>query len=226
MEPDRTARWKASSAGTAATACQSFDPYERLDPSLPHQGRQRTSGKTAVERCSWHTEEVTCTIGATKSNLPEWDRIPETWEREDCEHLDIRWRLTANGTSAILYIMADEVDARVIVARKSLADQSPSQRFVEDCVFPWPEVGLPPFGAMTCCISPGERCDPDRHNQDEIVFVYRGHGEIASGGDVWPMSQGDVVFIPRNLEHTFSNTDPEGDFAFFSVWWPRIEPQG
>jgi hypothetical protein len=41
-------------------------------------GRQRTSGRTAAERRTRHTEEVTCTIDITKSNLPKWDANPET----------------------------------------------------------------------------------------------------------------------------------------------------
>jgi hypothetical protein len=41
-------------------------------------GRQRTSGRTPAERRTGHTEEVTYTIDITKSNLPEWDKTPET----------------------------------------------------------------------------------------------------------------------------------------------------
>ncbi len=41
------------------------------------QGRQRPSGRTAAERRTRHTEEVTYTIDITKSNLPKWD-TPET----------------------------------------------------------------------------------------------------------------------------------------------------
>jgi hypothetical protein len=48
--------------------------------SLPRHrpGRQRTSGRTAAERRTRHTEEVTYTIDITKSNLPQWDITPET----------------------------------------------------------------------------------------------------------------------------------------------------
>jgi hypothetical protein len=42
------------------------------------QGRQRTSGRTAAERRTRHTEEVTYTIDITNSNLPKWDTTPET----------------------------------------------------------------------------------------------------------------------------------------------------
>jgi hypothetical protein len=41
-------------------------------------GRQRTSGRTAAERRTRHTEEVTYTIEITKSNLPKWDANPKT----------------------------------------------------------------------------------------------------------------------------------------------------
>jgi Transposase DDE domain len=41
-------------------------------------GRQRTSGRTAAERRTRRTEEVTYTIDIKKSNLPKWDRLPET----------------------------------------------------------------------------------------------------------------------------------------------------
>jgi hypothetical protein len=41
-------------------------------------GRQRTSARTAAERRTRHTEEVTYTIDITKSNLPKWDTTPET----------------------------------------------------------------------------------------------------------------------------------------------------
>jgi hypothetical protein len=41
-------------------------------------GRQRTSGRTATERRTRHTEEVTYTIDVTKSNLPKWDITQET----------------------------------------------------------------------------------------------------------------------------------------------------
>jgi hypothetical protein len=53
---------------------------ERRHPRHPRHrtGRQRTSGRTAAERRTRHTEEVTCTIDITKSNLPQWDIAPET----------------------------------------------------------------------------------------------------------------------------------------------------
>src|SRR6266704_3304285 len=58
-------------------------PLASLDAAilaLPRhrQGRQRTSGRTATERRTRHTEEVTYIIDITKSNLPKWDTTPET----------------------------------------------------------------------------------------------------------------------------------------------------
>ena len=59
------------------------DPLASLDAAilaLPRHrpGRQRTSGRTAAERRTRHTEEVTYTIDITKSNLPKWDKTPKT----------------------------------------------------------------------------------------------------------------------------------------------------
>ena len=58
-------------------------PLARLDvaiQALPRHrdGRQRTSGRTAAERRTRHTEEVTYTIDITPSNLLKWDATPET----------------------------------------------------------------------------------------------------------------------------------------------------
>ena len=59
------------------------DPLASLNTAilaLPRHrpGRQRTSGRTTTERRIRHTEEVTYTIEITKSNLPQWDIVPET----------------------------------------------------------------------------------------------------------------------------------------------------
>ncbi len=43
---------------------------------LHRPGRQRTSGRTAAERLSRPTEEVTYTITITPSNLPQWQQTP------------------------------------------------------------------------------------------------------------------------------------------------------
>jgi Transposase DDE domain/Insertion element 4 transposase N-terminal len=59
------------------------DPLASLNAAifaLPRhrQGRQRTSGRTAAERRTRHTEEVTYTMDITKSNLPKWDASLKT----------------------------------------------------------------------------------------------------------------------------------------------------
>ena len=59
------------------------DPLSELTSAiiaLPRHrpGRRRTSGRTAAERRTRHTEEVAYTIDITKSNLPKWDTLPKT----------------------------------------------------------------------------------------------------------------------------------------------------
>jgi hypothetical protein len=72
-------------AGTCCRHCghRPDSPLASLNAAilaLPRHrpGRQRTSGRTAAERRTRHTEEVTYTIDITKSNLPQWDITPET----------------------------------------------------------------------------------------------------------------------------------------------------
>ena len=64
-------------AGTAGTAEDPLSGLSSAIIALPRHrpGRQRTSGRTAAERRTRHTEEVTCTINITKSNLPKWDQL-------------------------------------------------------------------------------------------------------------------------------------------------------
>jgi len=73
---------------TADTCCQHCgrrpaDPLAGLLTAILAQprhrdSRQRTSGRTPAERRTRHTEEVDYTIDITKSNLPEWDKRPES----------------------------------------------------------------------------------------------------------------------------------------------------
>jgi quercetin dioxygenase-like cupin family protein len=110
------------------------------------------------------------------------------------------------------------------VALKSLTDPTMARPVVENYVLPWSEIETPPFGAMNCIISPGGASNADKHNQDEIIFVYRGIGEVDVTGELLEIQAGDVVYIPKNLQHTIQNKDDGAQLAFFSVWWPRVEP--
>ena len=65
--PSRQRRCPAASLDAAILALPRHRP-----------GRQRTSGRTAAERRTRHTEEVTYTIDITKSNLPQWDTSLKT----------------------------------------------------------------------------------------------------------------------------------------------------
>ncbi len=81
-------RWQVVTADTCCRHCgrrpgSPGDPLAGLLAAilaLPRHrdGRQRTSGRTSAERRTRHTEEVGYTIDITKSNLPEWDKRPES----------------------------------------------------------------------------------------------------------------------------------------------------
>jgi mannose-6-phosphate isomerase-like protein (cupin superfamily) len=41
------------------------------------------------------------------------------------------------------------------------------------------------------------------HNEDEIYYVVRGKAKMRLGREERPISQGDVIFVEKNLEHRF-----------------------
>lgn len=104
--------------------------------------------------------------------------------------------------------------------KKTLVDAAGRRDFVEDYLFPR-QIESPPFGAMTCVIAPAADCRPDVHDQDELIFIYRGRGEVSIEDATMSVTVGDVVFIPRNRNHLIKNGSNQSDLAFFSVWWPR-----
>ena len=50
---------------------------------------------------------------------------------------------------------------------------------------------------------------PTRHAEQEILYVERGQGELRSGKQAWPLSEGRAALIPPNLEHSFVNLGEE-----------------
>ena len=51
------------------------------------------------------------------------------------------------------------------------------------------------------------------HLQDEIYVIASGTSEITRNGEIINCKQGDVIFVPANMEHGFINFSPD-----FSTW--------
>lgn len=58
-------------------------------------------------------------------------------------------------------------------------------------------------------IEPGGYSEPHRHPWDHQVFVVSGSGEIVGEGESVRFEPGQVIFIPPDEEHQFTNAGPE-----------------
>jgi quercetin dioxygenase-like cupin family protein len=54
-------------------------------------------------------------------------------------------------------------------------------------------------------VGPGGNSRREQHPYDHGILVLHGTGEVLLGSDTFPISQGDVVYIPPNLEHQLIN---------------------
>jgi mannose-6-phosphate isomerase-like protein (cupin superfamily) len=81
----------------------------------------------------------------------------------------------------------------------------------------------PPFGVMACFLAPSQSSDPDCHNQDEVMIVVSGRGEVHIGGEKEVVETSDFIVIPRNQEHVVSNPNTE-TLTWISCYWPLREP--
>ena len=53
-------------------------------------------------------------------------------------------------------------------------------------------------------------------SEEEMMFIYRGTGELVVEGETFPLEPETMVFIPKGLKHTFKNTGEEPlSFCFF-----------
>jgi len=53
-------------------------------------------------------------------------------------------------------------------------------------------------------------------NEEKIMFINRGNGELVIEGETFPLEPETMVFVPPRLKHQFKNTGIETlSFAFF-----------
>ena len=89
---------------------------------------------------------------------------------------------------------------------------------------PWAGAGEePPFGAMACFLPARAASSPDCHNQEEVMFVLSGRGEVDIAGERTAIAAGEVVAIPRNREHVVHNPN-DTTLVWVSCYWPLKEP--
>ena len=57
----------------------------------------------------------------------------------------------------------------------------------------------------------------------ETFLVLSGKGEMTIEDEVEELTTGDVVFIPKDKKHRFSNLSQETPLVFLSIWWDSPE---
>lgn len=90
-------------------------------------------------------------------------------------------------------------------------------------VYPWDGVAKPVWGTAIASVRPGESTHPHAHNEFETFLVLSGKGEMTIEDEVEELTTGDVVFIPKDKKHRFSNLSQETPLVFLSIWWDSPE---
>jgi mannose-6-phosphate isomerase-like protein (cupin superfamily) len=62
---------------------------------------------------------------------------------------------------------------------------------------------VPAMSAGIYVLSPGAIDTQTPHKEDEIYYVVRGKAKMRMGREEHSISQGDVIFVEKNLEHRF-----------------------
>jgi len=62
---------------------------------------------------------------------------------------------------------------------------------------------VPAMSAGIYVLPPGATDNQSPHKEDEIYYVVRGKSKMRLGREERSISQGDVIFVEKNLEHRF-----------------------
>ncbi|GAA2571940.1 MULTISPECIES: cupin domain-containing protein [Streptomyces] len=106
-------------------------------------------------------------------------------------------------------------------------EENAAQEFGMACqrLVPWAgQDEEPPFGAMACFLSAGDRSAPDCHDQDEVMITLGGRGTVDVGEESAAIDAGTVLVIPRNQAHVVHNLGDTG-LSWVSFYWPLHEPK-
>ena len=58
-------------------------------------------------------------------------------------------------------------------------------------------------------VDPGQATRQENHHHDHGILVLQGQGTVQLGEEIHSISQGDVIFIPPDMEHQLTNTGEE-----------------
>jgi mannose-6-phosphate isomerase-like protein (cupin superfamily) len=70
-------------------------------------------------------------------------------------------------------------------------------------------IRVPAMSAGIYVLSAGATDKQSPHKEDEIYYVVRGTAKMRLGREERSISQGDVIFVEKNLEHRFFDIEEE-----------------
>lgn len=85
-------------------------------------------------------------------------------------------------------------------------------------LYPWQGVANPLWGCAIATVAPGQATTLHGHDEEETFIITKGTGRITIGGESGDIVAGDVIYLPRNLEHTIKNTSTD-DLEFITIYW-------
>jgi len=71
------------------------------------------------------------------------------------------------------------------------------------------EDGAPNFSMRVFEVKSGGHSPYHKHPWEHEVFILEGSGFLVQGDEEFPLSRGDVIFIPPGEEHQLKNTSKE-----------------
>ena len=74
-------------------------------------------------------------------------------------------------------------------------------------------------------VKPGEDIGLETHHVDQILVFVQGTGVALVGGEEKQISAGDMVDVPADTEHNFTNTGNE-DLKLYTVYAPAEHADG
>jgi mannose-6-phosphate isomerase-like protein (cupin superfamily) len=93
-------------------------------------------------------------------------------------------------------------------------------------LIPWPgQDTQPPAGLMACFLEPARSTAPDCHDQDEVMLILSGHGEVDLAGEATEFGPRDLIVLPANHEHVVHNRT-DTPLVWVSLYWPLHEKEG
>ena len=81
--------------------------------------------------------------------------------------------------------------------------------------------GAPNFSMRVFKVEPGGHSPYHKHPWEHEVFILEGSGCLVQGQEEFPLSRGDVIFIPPGEEHQLKNTS--GEKLEFICLIPNLE---